>query len=268
MRRLLVVSLFLAVLLLSLASLGSASELNWRLHINTDNGAGGYGMMGNTVGIKAGCKDPQPTDALPLSDAGYDASWTAILSTTKAVGFVFPADTAGTTPRAWSADVKSTNQPWSSQYYDPAYAPSYHRKVWELRVAGCGTADTLTPIRLRVNTVSAQYLPSQTLTRPDGSKVACIFGLKMVNNRGKAGAPANGTIWAVPIPTVHSSTSSFALTLPTINISVAKNEQALLNEGYIMEFFQTYAVPEPSSMLALAGGLMALAGYASRRRRK
>ena len=267
MNRLLVVSSLIAVLLLSLAPIGSASELNWRVNIWADNGAGGNGSYCQ-VGIKSGCKDPQPADALPLSDAGSDSPWMVLLAQTKTVGCVFATDTAGTIPRAFAVDMKSTNQPWNEQYYDASCAPSYHRKVWELRVAGSGSADTTTPIRIRLLTVSMQYMLSQTLTRPDGSKVPNQFGMKMVNNNGIAGTPANGTVWSVPVPTAHSSTAFFTLTLPTINLSIEKNEQALLNEGYVMEFFQTYAVPEPSSMLALAGGLLALGGYASRRRRK
>lgn len=267
MKKVLAIACLVALFIAATVIVASASELNWRLNIFADNGAGASGSYAQ-VGIKAGCKDPQPTDALPLSDAGSDSPWTIGLATAKTVASVFATDTDGNTPRAWAVDLKSTNQPWGSQYYDENYAPFYHKKVWSLRVAGAGEADTLTPIRLRIMTVSAAYLPSQTLTFSSTPlvKVPNKFWLKMVNNRGQEGAPANGTIWAIPIPTSHVTGGSvaFTLTLPTLNISVAKDEAKLISEGYVMEFYQT---PEPSSLLALGAGLMGLAGFASKRRR-
>ena len=261
MKKVLAIACLVILLVATTAILAAASELNWRLNIFADNGAGASGSYAQ-VGIKAGCKDPQPTDALPLSDAGSDSPWTVGLATAKTVAGVFATDTAGNTKRAWAVDLKSTNQPWNSQYYDAGYGGE--RKVWNLRVAGCGDADTLTPIRLRILTVSAAYLPSTQLTKPDGSKVPNLLWMRMVDNKGIEGAPANGTIWAIPIPTSHSANALFTLTLPTINISVAKDEQKLIAEGYVMEFYQT---PEPSSLLALGAGLMGLAGFASKRRR-
>lgn len=261
LKKVLAITCLVVLLVATTAILAAASELNWRLNIYADDGAGSNGSYAQ-VGIKAGCKDPQTTDALPLSDAGSDSPWTIGLSTAKTVASVFATDTAGTTPRAWAVDLKSTNQPWNSQYYDAAFGGE--RKVWNLRVAGCGDASTATPIRLRVLTVGSAYLPSATLTHPTLGAKPNLLWLRMVDNKGITGAPANGTVWSIPIPTSHSSNAVFTLTLPTINITIAKDEQKLIAEGYKLEFYQT---PEPSSLMALGAGLMALGGLVSRKRR-
>ena len=231
----LAITCLVVLLVATAAGPAAASELNWRLNIFADDGAGSNGSYAQ-VGIKAGCTDPQQTDSLPLSDSGSDSPWTIGLATAKAVAGVFATDTAGATLRAWAVDLKSTNQPWNEQYHDPVLG---YRKVWTLRVAGCGTADTATAIRLRFLTVSSALLPSLKLTHPTLGQVDNILCLKMVDNRGQAGAPANGTVWRIPIPTSHSATPAFTLTLPTINISVARDEQKLIAEGYVMEFYQT-----------------------------
>ena len=266
MKKVIVVLSLLAVLFLSMCSTGFASELNWRINIKADNGAG-MSSSSAQLGILAGKKDPQPTDALPLSDAGTDSPWVAAVSTLKTVATVFPLDTAGLVKKAWAVDIKSANQPWNDQYFDPDYPPYKHRKVWPLRVAGCGMAITSTPIRLQFLTVGAMVLPSKLLTYSAGPPVVTVgnrFWLKMVDNKGKEGAPANGKVWAIPIPTSHTTISFFTITLPTINITVNTSMDKLIEEGYVMEFYQT---PEPSSLLALGAGLMGLAGFASKRRR-
>jgi hypothetical protein len=60
-------------------------------------------------------------------------------------------------------------------------------------------------------------------------------------------------------------TTWHTISLPQLVISAA-NVDAAMSEGYQMQFIQT-VVPEPSSLMVLAGGLMGLAGYGIRRRR-
>lgn len=267
MKKVVAVISLLVVVSLALATGAYAGQPNWRFNIRADDPTG---MNSQTVvlGVYSGAagpwgmKDPLPSDAPPLSDA-QDMRWTALVPTIMGIGGVFPIDTAGT-PAMWGRDIKTARMPWEDPYYDSSYPPSYHRKVWSLRIAGCGSATNAT-IRLQFTTVASVVLPPATLTHPTYGTLAAKYYLKMVDNRGKADAPANGMIWSIPIPTAHTADSYFTLTLPAFNISVGQSELKMIGEGYAMEFYQT-AVPEPSSLIALSAGLMALAGFARRRR--
>lgn len=245
----------LAVVVLSLVVCGiaCASETNWRFYLKADDGAGSNSAAQMTIGVAANSVDGNYSDQFgsDANDLRFPAGFEP--DTAKAVEGLFGN-------MLWNRDVKSPRPPWTHPtYYDPSYPPSYHRKVWELRVGGLSDADTVTPIRLQFKTIGSAWLPPATL-----SGKTMRYYLKMVDNRGVAGAPANGTIWGIPIPTAHSATPYYSLTLPTLKVS-SSTEGALINEGYKMEFFQT---PEPTSIMALGAGLMALAGYGLRSRRR
>jgi len=257
MKKVLAIACLVLIFVAATVITASAAENNWRFYIYTDDGAGSNGSN-MQVGVSPTSKDPLPSDIAPLSD-GQDNRWTCTGATLKTIGGIFDN-------KAWNKDIKSPLMPWNSAYQDDSYLPFKHKKVWSLRIAGAGSANTNTPIRLQFKTVSG-LLPPKTLTVSAGPPAVTVpdrLWLKMVNNRDKEGAPANGKVWSIPIPTVHSANSFFTLTLPTFNMSVAQSESALISEGYVMEFYQT---PEPSSLLALGAGLMGLAGFASKRRR-
>jgi hypothetical protein len=252
LKKVLAISILMVALALATMATAPAAETNWRFNISADNGAGSS-FTSAQIGVKAGAKDPLPSDVAPLSDAN-DNRWTVAQATVWTVAGIFDN-------KAWNTDIKSGLMPWDSAYYDATYPPHYHKKPWNLRVAGAGTA-TGNSLRLRFLTVNAALLPTPQLTKGTETLKAYYY-LTMVDNRGVEGSPANGTIWSIPIPTAHSTNAYFTLTLPALNISVEKSEEKLISEGYVMQFYQT---PEPSSLMALGAGLMALAGFASRRR--
>lgn len=246
--------LAVALLLLLACGIASAAENNWRFHLMADDGTGMFSAAPMTIGVHSSSLDGNYSDQAASDGQDLRFPIAVTMATVKAVEGQFLG-------MLWNRDVKSPRPPWTAPiYYDASYPPYYHKKVWDLRIAGLSQADTRTPTRLMFLTVSSATLPAATL----GSRPLRYY-LEMVDNKGKVGAPANGTIWSIPIPTAHSwATPYFTLTLPTITLS-ANTESTFINEGYKMEFWQE-AVPEPSSMMALGVGFMALAGYARRRR--
>jgi hypothetical protein len=246
LKKVLAISCLAVVLTITMAAMASAADNSWRFSLKADNGAAADAFAAMTIGVYSGTyvsKDGNYSDQL-----GSDAQDSRFVPSTgvptgRAVEGVFG-------DMAWVKDVKSPRAPWT-----PIYG---NRKVWDLRVAGMSQA-TGNTIRLLFLTVSDAQLPTPTV-----SGIAVKYWLKMVDRKGVETAPANGTVWEIPIPTVHSTTAWFTLTLPLLNTS-GFTEGNLINEGYKMEFYQT---PEPSSLMALGAGLMALGGLASRKRRK
>lgn len=251
MKKVLAIAVLLVAFTLVLAAMASAqAQPKWRIYIQADDNSNSNYFNGTTAGVFSSATDGYGLDG-PASDSGGDGDSVYNFSSTttpKSVAFVFG-------DKLWKNDIKSTRSP-----LDPAYAGA-NKKVWDMRVFGYPDSNTDTPIRIKFNVVQSFLQPPLTVS---GSKPAGYY-LKMVNNRGVEGAPNNGTVWTVPVPTTPQIANAmfFSVTLPTVKISQKDNTSAL-NQGYVMEFYQT---PEPSSLLALGAGLMGLAGFASRRRR-
>jgi len=237
--------LAVAVLALVVCSTATAAENNWRFYLRADDGTGMYAASAMTIGVSPNSLDGNYSDQLASDSMDLRFPMAATSSTVKAVEGQFLA-------WLWNRDLKSPRAPWTDIYSG--------RKVWDLRVAGLTDASTATPIRLSFLTISSTLLPTASIS---GKPVK--YWLKMVDNRRVEGAPANGTIWSIPIPTptLFPSIPYFELTLPTLNLT-SNTEGTFINEGYKMEFYQT---PEPSSLMALGAGLIGLAGCAFRRRR-
>lgn len=252
MKKVLAIACLVVVFSITMAAMASAAENNWRFYLKADDGAGSFSASAMTIGVGPTAKDGNYSDEAASDAADLRFPIASTPSSVKAVEGKF-------LDMLWNRDIKGPRAPWTHPiYYDPDYPPYYHRKVWDLRVAGLSEASDLSPIRLQFLTISSAMFPTASIS---GKPIR--YYLKMVDNKGVENAPANGKIWEIPIPTVHSGTPYFTLTLPTLKLT-ANTEGTFINEGYKMEFYQT---PEPSSLLALGAGLMGLAGFASRRRR-
>lgn len=105
-------------------------------------------------------------------------------------------------------------------------------KVWQLRV-DAGTMSDAAQIRLRIVATGLDYLPPSGI---DGYSIRYV--LKMLDNRGVPGAPANGTEWV--LPAVPSSEDATWFTLPMLLPArhLAGDHQSMLDNGYVLEFRQ------------------------------
>jgi hypothetical protein len=273
MKQLIAILVLSLVLALTVAGMVSAqySQENWRVYFKAIDTAGSSQLGDMTVGVHSAAKDGYGVDG-PTSDSN-DARAVLSSATTGSVVGVFDN-------KAWIRDIKSPRLP-----SDPAYNAGQpvgagngnamfgtypwesNRKIWDLRVAGLGSASTLDSLlTIKLVSAAAGLPPTRLQVRdaPEGITAPVNYMLRMVDNRGITGAPANGTVWTIPMPATWQTASLFSLTLPTFNISVARDEAAMLNEGYKIQFIQE-VVPEPSSLLALAFGL---GGLGMLRRRK
>ncbi len=187
------------------------SQSNWRILVKADDGSGMNSAGSMTIGTYSSAVDGPDSDT-------QDMIFNPITPrSAKAVVGIFGDSW-------WIKDVKSPADPASY---------SAHEKVWELRVAGLGIANTGTPIRLLFSTLNSSILPPSVSTTGDPFE----YRLRMVDNRGVPGTPANGTEWVVPCPAQYNSQPYFSLTLPAINISV-EDAAHMISEGYQMQFYQ------------------------------
>ncbi len=252
MKKVLAITCVLVALTLLAAAMASAvdTQANWRIYIKAADTAGLNSGGDCQLGVYSSSKDGYGADGVASDSQDTRAALTQ--APARSVVGVFDN-------KAWIKDIKSNRVP-----LDPYYSSFGGVKPWYLRVAGLGTASTLdTVLTIRLVSVAAG-LPPQTFPW-SGQNIPAQYFLKMVDNRSIAGAPANGTVWKINMPTTWQSTAFFSLTLPTFNISVPNNEAALISEGYKLEFYQT---PEPSSLMALGAGLMGIGGFFTRRRKK
>ncbi len=248
-----------ALMVVAIAGASSAAApnpLNWRFNFITDNGAGLFAASNFQLGVSPTSVDG-PDTILPLQD--LKASFGTDLPGT---GHWTVSLVPGDTTNLYLHDLQSNASPYT-------YTEPRNTKLWNLRVAGNSSA------------TGALHLSFTTtgLTQPsvdqDGKPV--FYEMRMINNRGMAGAPTNGTIWNIPIPAsgtasnvkfwdmaVNADTNGTVWgNMPLINVSVP-NYASFRDEGYEMQFRM---VPEPSSMLAMGSGLIGLIGVAIRRRR-
>ncbi|MDH7482940.1 MAG: PEP-CTERM sorting domain-containing protein [Armatimonadota bacterium] len=250
MKKVLVITCVL-VLVALVAGSAFAAENNWRFRLRADNNAGAY-MSDSQIGI------------YPSSLDGYDSQDGAAQ---------FLADPYGMTYANWATEViPGRTEAFMKSIKAPIQAGQPVEKKWDLRVYVLrdGTNPYIRLNFMCISTLAAMAPPSSI------NGVPLVYYIKMVNNRGIEGAPANGTEWIIPVPTVYvTNTPWFTLVLPTgftgtngpndIMLTVSHPDNAA-NEGYVMEYgFRP--VPEPSTLLAFGTGVAGLVGFVMRRRR-
>lgn len=232
------VVVLLALLLLATAAM-SADQNNWRVLITADDGSGG-----NASGVYVG--------VYPTSLEGLDAQDGAPVY-------------ADPDPTGTATIVRVVVPGQAELYLKSIKAPTfpYPEKTWDLYVAANWNAQ-FSMLRLRAFSVN-NALPTPAYTNL-GVTYPVKYFMRIVDNKGIEGAPANGTMWELPVPTVHSTSAYWnsPINLPMIRLSVG-GEAALLAEGYKLQFVQQ-AVPEPSGLIALGGCLAGLAGFIRRRK--
>lgn len=231
-----------------------AAPDNWRIGIRVDNG---YGMHFGTLfhlGVFPTATDGP--DASPAIGADQEVAYSVDLSqTSRWLVCMLPGDT-----RTWNRGIMSPASP--AMYPDST-------KSWELRVAALPNANS-EPIRIRLYTMLADFPPATA------DRFSLAYRLVMVDNKGMPGAPQNGKVWNLPIPTVYALDAYWALPqadwLPILRLS-APNHEAMISEGYVMRFEQYQlsvpgqAVPEPAGLSVMGIGIAGLVGWAVRRRR-
>lgn len=236
--------LAITLMLLLLATAAMCAENNWRITIKADNGAGASPSPGASLGVY-----PTSLEGLDFQDGSvYGGIGADTPGTAMHVAAVVPGQVG-----IYGKSIKAFTIPETE-------------KTWDFFVAA-NVNSTAPVIRLRAYTVSSTTYPPAFLSNAPAIPVK--YYIRMLDNQGKEGAPANGFKWELPIPTVHSSTVPFwdsPINLPVIVLS-SKSNDALAAEGYKLQLVQEQIIPEPSSLLALGAGLMGLAGFVSRRRR-
>lgn len=251
------VAAILAVMSLFLSSDSSAALDSWIAAVMADNGYGqGFGAKLNLGAMPSGTDQPDVSVVSMESDV-RQRLYIDLSQTTRWVVSTIPDDACI----------------WGRNFMSPALPTSYPNstKSWDLRIAALRDANS-DPIRLCLYTASLADPPPSSA---DGLPIG--YRLVMVDNRGIAGAPANGRSWELPIPTAHTSAPYWSLPqadwLPITRLS-APTDSAMISEGYVMRFEQYMqavpgsAVPEPSTLAGLSFGVAVTAVRLLRRRTK
>lgn len=244
----LAVAAVLAVLVSALAPMAGASEDSWRIWIRGDGGPDYPSFTPAQIGVYPGALDGYSQQITPyggIEDGAVDSRlFLDVPGECVHVSSQIPGVTG-----LYERNIQSPTLP----------SPP---KVWDLYVAA-NIKSAASVICLHGYTYSDSTLPPLTV---GGWRVR--YSLILLDNRGMAGAPANGTRWEIPAPGPFGFNNARFWTcpvnLPVIKLSAATNE-AMAAEGYKIRFVQE-VVPEPAGVLALGSGLIVLAGLVRRRR--
>ncbi len=203
------IAVILIVILLAVGLAVHASENYWCVDLTADNGAGNGSSVPLRIGVTPDTSDG--VDTYKDLTVEYRRPYCKILA--YAVAAI-----QGDSDTTYLSDFKAGD----------LAAP----KTWVLRVDTGPNAST-NQIRLRFSSTGLDYLPPSSI---DGLPVRYV--LKMVDNRGVPGAPANGTEWL--LPEVPASSRTVWFTVPALLPArhLANDHRTMLDNGYILEFRQ------------------------------
>lgn len=212
--------IWIVLLLLMSAGLASASATDWRIVVKIDDGSGALVGGEFLFGVSPGALDG-PDAPINDEEAVYrtDLPQTSV----RVVGII-----PGATGKTYIRDIRAGNQALPKSY--------------DIMLAAMPSTPA-TPMRLRFFTTGSQQ--PRIVPEPSGTPVR--YRLVMVDNKGRPGAPANGTSWILPMPQSVGTGIPFytmPVNLPPINLS-APTHDAMIKEGYLLRFIQEADVRFP-----------------------
>ena len=226
------------VVALMVSGAAYASATNWAVYLQASTTAYGSAATNSTMGVAA-----------TASVLYYTANTGAQAET----AIYLPNQTPLKDPQFYKTEKRVA----------PVYPQTWDIRLW------CGTSYPSTTIRV------SWWIPAAALSLPGGAggmdyKLVVVSDptgqLTVGEEIFKLSVPSGGTeLWggtqAIPMGHFDLSTTGGGKSL------LMSPDSAAIASGLQLQFIATPPIPEPSGLLALASGMVGLAGFAWRRRR-